>query len=162
VLRLRLIPSLFAASLLVACTGDDSGDGGDDQASEGDEGDGLHEQVKLFIDSDASSVCSSGTGSVELVTRRVDCWDPQLPCTLAQNPPWVVGTTRDCGSISGVSRWEVTVSQTGRWQTRLQSTEAIQCVGVGGEARTNVARDDLASRAEFMLSGAPSGQCGEL
>jgi hypothetical protein len=160
VLRMRLIPSLFAASLLIACTGDDAG--GDEQAGEADEGDELPEQVKLYIDSDASSVCSGGTGTVELVTRRVDCWDPQLPCTLAQNPPWVVGTKRDCGSLSGVSRFEVTVSQTGRWQTRLQSTEAIQCVGVGGDARTNVARDDLSNRAELMLTGAPAGQCGEL
>ncbi|MFO7566455.1 MAG: hypothetical protein R6X02_27680, partial [Enhygromyxa sp.] len=88
---------------------------------------------------------------------------------LSQNPPWVLGTTGDCGALSGAAtRFEVTVSQTGRWETRLQAStgagqpaEAIECFGLGGEARTNVSRDDLANRAEVQLSPAPAGQCGE-
>lgn len=152
---------MFVALLLAACVSDDVGSEGQETES-GDEPEG----VTLYVETDASSVCSSGEGTVQLVTRRVDCWDPPLPCTLAQDPPWLVGTTGDCGG--GQARWEVEVTQTGRWETRLQSSagagqpaQAIACFGLGGEARTNVSKDDLASRAELLLALAPAGECGE-
>lgn len=145
------------ALLLAACTSGDDQSGADDQASE--DGGEQPEVATFYIETNASSVCSGG-GSVELVTRRVDCWDPPLPCTLAQNPPWLSGTTGNCGGAT--SRFEVTVPQTGRWESRLQTTGAIECLGVGGQARTNVARDDLTNRVEFLLAPAPAGQCGEL
>jgi hypothetical protein len=155
---------MLVALLLAACTSDDVG--GEAQETEtGEE----PEAVTLYVETDASSVCTSGDGTVELVTRRVDCFDPPLPCTVAQDPPWLVGTTSDCGQLpSGASRWEVEVTQTGRWETRLQSSaaagqpaQAIECYGVGGVARTNVSKDDLANRAELMLALAPAGECGE-
>lgn len=150
---------MLFALLLAACSSDDVGSEG--QGTEtGDEPEG----VTLHVEADAViDMCTTSEQSVEIVTRRVDCWDPPLPCTVAQDPPWIVGTTRSCGEALApdASRWEVAVTQTGRWETRLQSGGTIECFGLGGEARTNVSNDDLASRAELSLAPAPAGECGE-
>jgi hypothetical protein len=151
----RVASSLFVTLLLAACASDDLG--GEGQGTDdGDE----PEAVTLYVETDASSVCSSGTGTVELVTRRVDCFDPPLPCTVAQDPPWIVGTTDDCGQLEpGIARYEVEVSQTGRWETRLRSSAAMECFGLAGQALTSVSKDDLASRAELMLAPGPASEC---
>lgn len=148
------VPTMLIALLLAACTADDVGsDGGTDDGEE-------PEGVTLQVEADAvADLCTSDDQNFELVTRRVDCWDPPLPCTVAQDPPWIAGTSRSCGEALApeASRWEVTVTQTGRWETRLQSGGSIACFGLGGQARTNVAKSDLASNAKLTLAAAPAG-----
>jgi hypothetical protein len=150
---------MFVALLLVACTSDDVGSEGQG-TDDGDEPEG----VTLHVEADAViNLCTLPDQTFELVTRRVDCWDPPLPCTVAQDPPWIAGTARSCEEALApeASRWEVTVTQTGRWETRLQSGGSIACFGLGGVAQTNVSKDDLASSAELMLAAAPAGECGD-
>lgn len=160
--RLCLVASLLIAPL--ACV-----EGGPADMSEGSDSDGASEKdsTTLWIDTDASALCISGVEQVEIVTRRRDCWDPSVPCTLAQNPPWVVGTVMACDAIEpGERRWEVTVTQTGRWETRLQAVigaDAVgeTCLGAGGEAWAKVARADLESDAQIMLEVDAAGDCSD-
>jgi hypothetical protein len=158
-LRSSVVPGVFAL-LLAACTSTSD----DEVGGEGEESEtaGEPEVVTLVINADPALVCGEEGGPIEFETRRVDCWDPPLPCTVAQDPPWIVGTSGTCDTIGTNSvRFEVEVSQTGRWETRLQSGAELACWGLGGEARTNVSNDDLASRAELLLTLAPTGECGE-
>lgn len=156
--RLRLVLlSLLSSFSLAACGTTPEGEGGEETET-GDE----PAMVTLVVDTDASSVCGDAGGPITFETRRVDCFDPALPCTVAQDPPWIAGTTDSCDTLApGVARWQVVITQTGRWETRLEAGGEIQCFGVGGQARTDVSRDDLASGAELMLQPAPAGECGE-
>jgi len=114
--------------------------------------------VTLVAEADPSALCGPDGGSIVFATRRVECFDPALPCTLPQDPPWLEGTTQSCDSAAGAIRWEVEVGQTGRWHTRLEVGGEVQCFGVGGELLTEVSKADLASRAELLLSPA-AGDC---
>jgi hypothetical protein len=153
----RVASSVFAL-LLAACTSADDEVGGEGEETEtGTE----PEAAILITEVDPSVVCGESGGAIEFETRRVDCFDPPLPCTVAQDPPWIVGTTGDCGDLDGVVRFEVEVSQTGRWESRLQAGGELACFGLGGESRTDVSKDDLANRAELVLAPAPAGECGE-
>jgi hypothetical protein len=151
--------SVVVASSLAACTEPAPGD----EQRETDDG-GEAEGVVLWVNSDASSLCAGGAERVEIVSRRRDCWDPPLPCTVAQNPPWVLGTSVPCSALGGgATRWEVTVLQTGRWETQLHALGGTAvdgaCFGEGGERFANVGRADLDSNAEIMLDPVAAANC---
>ncbi|EDM79696.1 hypothetical protein PPSIR1_16580 [Plesiocystis pacifica SIR-1] len=128
--------------------------GGEDEA--GESGGEVGESASLAITTDAASLCTDGVEGLEIVTRRVDCFDPPLPCTAPANPPWVTGTSRTCAELSGAQEWSVTVAQTGRWETRLRPTaggseDAGACLAVSGMTNTPVAKADLESTAVITL-----------
>lgn len=149
---------LFLASTL-ALAGCDSDPAGDDEET-GETG-GEPGTVTLALEVDPEPICGEFGGELMLAARRIDCWDPNLPCTLPQNPPWVEGTVVDCSTVApGAIRWEVEIKQTGRWQARIQGTE-LACFGVDGQSPTNVANADLDAGAELTLTAAPAGTCGE-
>ncbi len=145
-----------------ACT--DSTKGLADQ----DEGEmGLDEGVEATaffeIHDDASDLCS-GADTVEIVTRRLDCWDPPVPCTLAQDPPDVLGTSRACDEVAGTQLWDLGVTQTGQWQVELRALagdEVVggQCFGYQGMELVPVALADMNSGVTFELERLGSGPC---
>ena len=46
-------------------------------------------QISLELETGATALCSDGSEEIRLAARRVNCWDPELPCTVPQDPPWV-------------------------------------------------------------------------
>jgi hypothetical protein len=101
---------------------------------------------------------------VEFATRRRNCWDPELPCTIAQDPPWITGTSVDCASLGGSMRWAVEVLQTGQYETQLRALagdmqQGVFCFATTGQARTNVANIDLEGNVELALVEVADSSC---
>jgi hypothetical protein len=161
-MRLRLRPLLHTCILAltaVACTDDSSGTTEDST----DDGSLLPSTV-FRIDFDATSVCAAPVDRIEFATRRIDCWDPELPCTVSTDPPWITGTTAACSEIAGSMVWEVEVTQTGKYETQLRalagtSQEGIHCFAGGGADDTRVGNADLDAQATFTLTDAPDSDC---
>jgi hypothetical protein len=157
------VPSLLLTLLVAlgpACT-DDSGA---EAEGAGTEEGGEEPGALLATDFDASAICGGQIERLEFSTRRRDCWDPEIPCTLPQDPPWITGTGIDCAELGGSMRWEVRVTQTGKWETQLRALaggvqEGVHCFAPTGEGRTNVANADLDSNAEFVLVEVADGEC---
>jgi hypothetical protein len=140
------------------------GGGEETEAGEGETG-ASTPGATLILNFDASSFCDGGgVERVEFATRRVDCWDPELPCTVSQDPPWLTGTTRDCGELDGEQRWEVTVGQTGKYETQLRALagdmqQGVHCFATGALSNTHVANEDLESNAELVLGEIADSEC---
>lgn len=155
---LRIQVCLLALATL-ACT-DDTGGSTDDSTD-----DGSDDPSTMFrIDFDGTSVCASPVDRVEFATRRINCWDPELPCTVSQDPPWITGTSAPCSDIAGSMIWEVEVTQTGQYETQLRalagsSQEGIHCFAGGGAANTKVTNNDLDTQASFTLTDTPDSDC---
>lgn len=157
---MRTISRPLLAILLctLACT-DDS------QSSEqGSEDGGTDPGTTLATEYDASPLCGATIDRIELATRRRNCWDPELPCTIAQDPPWITGTSVDCASIGGSMRWAVEVMQTGQYETQLRALagdmqQGVTCFATTGLTRTNVANDDLDTNAELVVVEVADSGC---
>lgn len=137
----------------------------DDGQAEGQGETGQDPGATLTTDYDASSLCTGQVTRVEFATRRTNCWDPELPCTISQNPPWISGTAVDCTSVSGSMAWSVTVTQTGQYETQLRalagaSQEGVYCFApTTNLARTDVANVDLDTNNEFALVEVADSNC---
>lgn len=159
-MRPWLRPVLLCACVLAtfACTDDSATD------ETGTEDGNLQPRTVFTLDFDGSSVCGSPVDRVEFATRRVNCWDPELPCTISQDPPWITGTSVACSDLAGSTIWEVEVTQTGQYETQLRalagdSQEGIHCFAAGGDKRTNVTNADLETQAVFGLTKTPDSDC---
>lgn len=140
-----------------------SDDSGGTDTTETDDGSAQPRTV-FMIDFDGSSVCGAPVDRVEFATRRVDCWDPELPCTVSADPPWITGTSAACSELAGSMTWEVEVTQTGKYETQLRalsgaSQEGIHCFTAGGAENTRVANSDLDTQATFALTDAADSEC---
>ncbi|WP_146158419.1 hypothetical protein [Enhygromyxa salina] len=149
------------ALLSVACT-DETG-GTTDENSSTDDGSALPSTV-FRIEFDGTSVCGAPVDRVEFATRRINCWDPELPCTVSTDPPWITGTAAACSELDGSMEWQVEVTQTGQYETQLRalsgtSQEGIHCFAGGGAATTKVSNADLDTQASFTLTEAPDQDC---
>jgi hypothetical protein len=113
---------------------------------------------------DATPLCGTNIDRVEIATRRRNCWDPEIPCTIAQDPPWITGTSVDCASLGGSMRWAVEVTQTGQYETQLRALagdmqQGVYCFASTGQTRTNVANDDLDTNAELEIVEVADSGC---
>jgi hypothetical protein len=154
-MRKLLFPLLLCT---LACTDDTQ------TTEQGTEEGGPDPGVTLATEYDATPLCGTMIDRVEFATRRTNCWDPELPCTIAQDPPWITGTSVDCADIQGSMQWTVEVAQTGQWETQLRALaggmqQGVFCFAVDGQARTNVANVDLESNAEFALVEVADSEC---
>jgi hypothetical protein len=134
----------------LACTDDAQ------TTEQGNDTGGSEPGTTFAMEYDASPLCGSMIDRVEIATRRRNCWDPELPCTVSQDPPWITGTSVDCASIGGSMRWAVEVMQTGQYETQLRALagdmqQGVYCFASGGQTRTNVANLDLDTNAELVL-----------
>ncbi|PRQ02139.1 hypothetical protein ENSA5_25980 [Enhygromyxa salina] len=143
---------------VTACTDDaQPADGGSEDA-------GQDPHATFTVDFDATTICGAAIDRVEFATRRRDCFDPELPCTMPANPPWITGTSVDCSDIAGSMNWEVEVTQTGKYETQLRAfagdtQEGIHCFAAGGEPRTKVANVDLEMFATFAVTEVDDSEC---
>jgi hypothetical protein len=142
----------------LACTDDSQSS---EQATEDG---GTDPGTTLATDYDATPLCGAMIDRVEFATRRRNCWDPELPCTIAQDPPWITGTSVDCASLGGSMRWAVEVLQTGQYETQLRALagdmqQGVFCFATTGQARTNVANIDLEGNVELALVEVADSSC---
>jgi hypothetical protein len=149
---------LTAILCTLACTDDAQ------SSEQGSEDTGPEPGVTLATNYDATSLCGAMIDRVEFATRRRNCWDPELPCTLAQDPPWITGTSVACADLTGSMRWAVVVAQTGQWETQLRalaggSQQGVFCFAIVGQGRTNVANADLDMNTEFALVEVADSEC---
>lgn len=152
---------LLALSVLIACTSEPSAnDAGDtDEPQPG--------TVTFSVLTDATVYCEDdGVEAVRIATKRVGCWDPEVPCTVPSDPPWTVGTSYACAELTGAAEdYEVSVSQTGKWDTQLQGVAGDEvvdaiCLKWGAVHPVQVANADLDEAREFELSAmADDGSC---
>lgn len=143
----------------LACTDDTQST---EQGTEEDSGGEPH--TTLAAEYDATSLCGTMIDRVEFATRRRNCWDPEIPCTIAQDPPWITGTTVDCASLEGSSHWAVEVQQTGQYETQLRALagdmqQGVHCFATSGQTRTNVANVDIDTNAEFEVVEVADSSC---
>lgn len=156
---IRLVCCLALGLLVAACEGEGEAETGESETGEPQSG------VTFVLDFDASSLCGgSSIERVEFSTRRVDCWDPELPCTISQDPPWITGTALDCADIGSTQRWEIALTATGQYETQLRALssgtqQGVHCYAAGGGGRTRVANEDLQTNVEFQLTEAPDSDC---
>ena len=160
-MRPWLRPALACSLLLAtfACT-DDAGGTTEDGTDDGN----TEPHTEFMIDFDATVVCNDPVDRVEFATRRIDCWDPELPCTVSSDPPWITGTSAPCSDIAGPMVWKVEVMQTGQYETQLRalagsSQEGINCFVSGGPDTTKVTNSDLETFASFSLTDAADSEC---
>jgi hypothetical protein len=156
-----LLASLFASGLALVGLAGCGTEAGSEAETETDTGPEPG-TVTFVVEADPEPICAGSGGSITLMARKVDCWDPQLPCTLPNPPQWIEGDTINCSSVVAgeLTRFEIDIVQTGRWQARLQASE-LACFGLAGEARTDVSRADIEAGIELSLSPAATGVCGE-
>jgi hypothetical protein len=137
-MRNLLLPLLLCT---LACTDDAQ------TTEQGTEEGGPDPGVTFATDYDATSLCGTTIDRIEFATRRTNCWDPELPCTL-----------------DGSVHWTVTVAQTGQWETQLRvlagdMQQGVFCFATDALGRTNVANVDLESNTEFALFEVADSQC---
>lgn len=151
-----LLLALLSSSV-IGCQSDAAGEAETDAETET----GADEvaTVTFVVDIAAlGNACDETGGQGRLMTRRVDCFDPALPCTIAQDKPWIVGTSLDC-SVGWPSLWRVEVTQTGRWETRFETPHFSDCFALDGAATTDVSRADLEGEVELTLALGPQDSC---
>jgi hypothetical protein len=154
-MRTSMILTVLLCTL--ACTDDSP------SSEQGTEG-GTEPGTTLTTEFDATALCGATIDRVEFATRRRNCWDPEVPCTIAQDPPWITGTSVDCASLGGSMRWDVEVMQTGQYETQLRALagdmqQGVYCFAPDGQTRTSVANIDLDTDAEFVLVEVADSGC---
>jgi hypothetical protein len=156
---MRISRSLLALLLCtLACTDDAP------STEQGTEEGSTEPGTTLATEYDASPLCGATIDRIEIATRRRNCWDPELPCTIAQDPPWITGTSVDCASLAGSMRWAVEVAQTGQYETQLRALagdmqQGVYCFASTGQTRTNVANIDLDTNAELEVVEVADSAC---
>jgi hypothetical protein len=156
---MRTSRSLLAILLCtLACTDDGQ------STEQGTEEGGTDPGTTLATDYDATPLCGTMIDRIEFATRRRNCWDPEIPCTIAQDPPWITGTSVDCASLGGSMRWAVQVTQTGQYETQLRALagdmqQGVTCFATSGQTRTNVANVDLDMFTEFEVVEVADSNC---
>lgn len=144
---------------LLGCGGDDTGSDTETETSAGSE-----PGATFIVDVDGSLLCGAATDRVEFATRRVDCWDPEIPCTLPAMPTWVTGTTMNCSDLSsGSIMWSLTVDGTGQYETQLRALagdmqEGVHCYA-NTEDLTRVSSEDLETQAVLALNEIDDSNC---
>jgi hypothetical protein len=157
-MRKRSLLTLLLCTLACTDDGPSNEQGSEDGETETDPG------VTLATEYDASALCGAMIDRIEFATRRTNCWDPELPCTIAQDPPWITGTSVDCAQLDGSTHWAVEVMQTGQYETQLRALtgstqQGVYCFAPTAQVRTNVANFDLDTNAEFALVEVADSGC---
>ena len=131
----------LCALLAVACA--------EEPTTTDDEGGNEPGEVSLELATGASALCLDGPDEIRIAARRVNCWDPELPCTVPQDPPWVFGTAMPCAEIEGIRDWRLQLSQTGEW-TGGALVDAL-CLTREGLHPVRIANEDLDAAAQIEV-----------
>ena len=158
---LSLVCAGILGLALFGCGGDDTSSDTETETSAGS-GPG----ATFIVDVDGSLLCGAATDRVEFATRRVGCWDPEIPCTLPAMPVWVPGTIMNCSDLSsgsGSIMWSLRVDGAGQYETQLRALagdmqEGVHCYA-NTEDLTRVSSEDLETQAVLALNEIADTNC---